>query len=221
VRAKMPLGNEEGSWGDGSSGHADRARLETWRPAAVIDSPIGRLGADASDRGVTRLCLLPADGASLHPALPIRRRARRYLEVLARQLAEYFDGRRHTFDVALDPTGTTFQRRAWDVVRRIPFGETWSYQEVARLLRQPHAPRAVGQANRRNPILLVIPCHRVIAADGTLGGYAVGEMLKRRLLAWEREGASLSKANEETGDFPQAVRSNPVCGSEKNFGKNF
>lgn len=107
------------------------------------------------------------------------------LPALRRQLADYLAGRRRAFDLPLAPQGTDFQRRVWRALQDIPHGETRSYADLARAVGSPQAMRAVGQANRRNPIGVVIPCHRVIAADGTLGGYAGGPDRKRRLLALE------------------------------------
>ena len=103
----------------------------------------------------------------------------------ARQLCDYLDGRRRGFDLPLAPEGTPFQRRVWDELRRIPFGETISYSELARRLGDPKLVRAVGVANGRNPISIVIPCHRVIGADGSLVGYGGGLERKRWLLQHE------------------------------------
>jgi methylated-DNA-[protein]-cysteine S-methyltransferase len=103
----------------------------------------------------------------------------------------YFAGELDAFDLDLDPQGTPFQRRVWDELRRIPFGETISYSELARRLGDPKLVRAVGVANGRNPISIVIPCHRVIGADGSLTGYAGG--LPRKQLLLELEGALLSQ----------------------------
>jgi methylated-DNA-[protein]-cysteine S-methyltransferase len=101
------------------------------------------------------------------------------------QLVEYFDGDRATFELSLAPTGTPFQLRVWDALRKIPYAATASYGEVAAAIGSPSASRAVGLANGRNPIAIVIPCHRVIGADGTLVGYGGGLDRKRRLLDLE------------------------------------
>jgi methylated-DNA-[protein]-cysteine S-methyltransferase len=103
------------------------------------------------------------------------------------QVLAYFAGKLRDFDLQLAPTGTPFQQRVWAALRQIPFGETRSYGEIAAALGS--SPRAVGRANATNPICLIIPCHRVIGADGSLTGFAFGEELKRRLL--EHEGALL------------------------------
>ncbi len=103
-----------------------------------------------------------------------------------RQLEAYLAGKRRDFTVALAPRGTSFQQRVWTALRAIPFGETRTYGQLAAQLGRPHASRAVGRANATNPICVVVPCHRVIGADGSLTGFAFGEDVKRRLLALER-----------------------------------
>jgi methylated-DNA-[protein]-cysteine S-methyltransferase len=102
-----------------------------------------------------------------------------------RQLAEYFDGTRCTFDLPLRMQGTDFQRRVWKVLTEIRYGETWSYGGLARHINKPNASRAVGLANGRNPIAIIVPCHRVIGADGSLTGFGGGIERKRWLLAHE------------------------------------
>jgi methylated-DNA-[protein]-cysteine S-methyltransferase len=108
------------------------------------------------------------------------------LATLKQQLDEYFRGERRAFDVAIDLTeGTAFQRAVWAELARIPYGATISYRELARRVGAPKAVRAVGSANGRNPVSILVPCHRVIAADGTLGGYGGGLATKRFLLDLE------------------------------------
>ena len=109
----------------------------------------------------------------------------RRLAPAARQLAEYFEGRRSAFDIRLDLNGTPFQLRVWEALRRIPWGETRSYREVALELGRPAAYRAVGGAVGNNPVSIVVPCHRVIGAGGQLVGYGWGLDRKRWLLAHE------------------------------------
>ena len=108
---------------------------------------------------------------------------------IAKQHPENCDGERRDFDLPLAPEGTEFQRAVWDELLRIPFGETISYLTLAQRVGRPKASRAVGQANGANPIALIIPCHRVIGADGTLTGYGGGLPLKQALLDFERRGA--------------------------------
>ncbi|MEX5709017.1 methylated-DNA--[protein]-cysteine S-methyltransferase [Parafrankia sp. FMc6] len=114
------------------------------------------------------------------------------LQAAAGQLAEYFAGRRTSFDLPLNPTGTDFQRKVWKALCDIPYAETISYGELARRLSQPGASRAVGLANGRNPISIIVPCHRVIGANGSLTGYGGGLERKRHLLAFEQQAAGLS-----------------------------
>ena len=101
------------------------------------------------------------------------------------QLGEYFEGRRQKFDLPLKPHGTEFQRSAWESLLSIPYGETRSYLQQAEYIHNPKAIRAIGQANSRNPIQIIIPCHRVIAKNGSLTGYAGGLKRKKRLLELE------------------------------------
>ena len=103
----------------------------------------------------------------------------------ARQMAEYFAGRRHAFELPLAPGGTPFQRRVWDEIAKIPYGETVSYAELARRAGAPGAARAAGAATGRNPLAIVVPCHRVVGTRGALTGYAGGMDRKARLLALE------------------------------------
>jgi len=103
------------------------------------------------------------------------------------QLDEYFDGRRKTFDLPLTLNGTDFQIDVWKALQNIPYGETRSYGQLAALIGTPRASRAVGMANNRNPIPIIIPCHRVIASNGSLSGYAGGVELKKRLLELEHQ----------------------------------
>ncbi len=107
-----------------------------------------------------------------------------------RQLAEYFAGARTEFDLPLAPEGTEFQRRVWEELTRIPYGQTISYGELARRIGQPGSARAVGLANGRNPISIVVPCHRVIGANGSLVGYGGGLPRKKALLAHEAARAA-------------------------------
>ena len=107
-----------------------------------------------------------------------------------REVTEYFAGTRRHFTVKLSPSGSPFQRGVWSALRRIPFGETRSYGQLAAELGNPAASRAVGRANATNPICLLVPCHRVIGADGSLTGFAFGEDIKRRLLEHERGGSA-------------------------------
>lgn len=117
-----------------------------------------------------------------------RRDAKRCRDA-ATQLGEYFAGKRREFELTLAPVGTDFQLRVWRALRAIPYGAVRNYGDIARVIGQPGAARAVGQANGCNPLPIVVPCHRVIASDGTSGGYSGGLAIKHRLLAIE--GAEL------------------------------
>jgi methylated-DNA-[protein]-cysteine S-methyltransferase len=105
----------------------------------------------------------------------------------ARQLGEYFSGKRRKFDIPLNPSGTEFQQAVWEALLSIPYGETRSYKQVAEMVGNPKGSRAVGMANNKNPISIIIPCHRVIGSNGALIGYAGGLDMKKGLL--ELEGA--------------------------------
>lgn len=141
----------------------------------TIETPIGPLTLQADEAAVTAI-RFGAVGAQ--DASPL-------LDAAEAQLREYFAGARRTFDLPLAPHGTAFQQRVWMVLRAIPYGETRTYGELAAAIGSPNASRAVGMANHRNPIPIVIPCHRVIGANGTLTGYAGGLEVKRKLLALE------------------------------------
>lgn len=146
----------------------------------VIDSPVGAIRLLGTDDAVTGI-YLPEQEA---PDAPVRETA--VLRRAAEQLAEYFAGTRTTFDLPLAPRGTAFQARVWQALATIPFGTTWTYGELARAIEQPSASRAVGAANGKNPISIVVPCHRVIGTSGALTGYAGGMDAKRWLLAHEQ-----------------------------------
>ncbi len=149
----------------------------------TINSPIGEL-------------MLVGDGETLHHLSmqggrrPLHRDAAwtrddRAFAGPVQQLEEYFTGARQTFDVPLSLAGNPFEQRVWRALRAIPYGETTSYGEIARRIGSPDAPRAVGLANGRNPVAVIVPCHRVIGADGSLTGYGGGLERKRLLLDLE------------------------------------
>ena len=104
----------------------------------------------------------------------------------AKQLEEYFSGKRRQFDVPLRPSGTSFQQAAWNGLLSIPYGETRSYKQVAQMIGNPNVSRAVGMANNKNPIWIMIPCHRVVGSTGELVGYAGGLEMKKKLLELEK-----------------------------------
>ena len=150
-----------------------------------VDSPIGRLLLHSDGTAVTGLYMdLPA-GQPCGMEAWVESPTSGPLPEAMRQLDEYFAGRRREFDIPLRLHGTEFQRRVWNVLLEIPYGATWSYGELARRIDKPNASRAVGLANGRNPISILVPCHRVIGADGSLTGYGGGLERKRWLLAHE------------------------------------
>lgn len=153
-----------------------------------VDTPIGELLLAGDDEALSMIAF---------PAGPMRRspdpdwvHSEQPFEEVKRQLAAYFDGSLQEFDLPLKPTGTEFQLAVLDELRRIPYGETTSYGEVARRIGRPKAVRAVGAANGRNPIPIVIPCHRVIGRNGALTGFGGGLDTKKALLRLEMENSS-------------------------------
>lgn len=164
---------------------------------AVMDTPIGPLRIIASQDAI--LCIEPA-GVQQKLAgrdadkIPADRiipgdPSGDLVEACKAELSEYFAGQRQDFDLPLNPEGTDFQKKVWQQLRQIPYGETRTYRELAEMTGSKEASRAVGMANHCNPILILIPCHRVIGADGSLTGYAAGLEAKRYLLDLEKGGA--------------------------------
>jgi methylated-DNA-[protein]-cysteine S-methyltransferase len=164
----------------------------------VVDSPVGRLTLLAIDGSLAGLYMddqrhRPPEeyfGPPHTELADARLPDAQLLAEATRQLEEYFDRRRTTFDLPLAPVGTPFRQAVWAALRTIPYGETASYGEIADQLGQPGAARAVGAANGRNPIGIVIPCHRVVGASGGLTGYGGGLERKRFLLALEQSPAA-------------------------------
>lgn len=164
----------------------------------TIDSPVGVLTLAAVDRGLRavlwaeepagRVALVGAecvdDADEVTPA-------RRVLGEATRQLHEYFEGARRRFDLPLDPVGTEFQQKAWQVLRTIPYGTTMTYGEQAARLGDRNKSRAVGSANGRNPIGIIVPCHRVVGSNGALTGFAGGMDAKAWLLRHEQGADTL------------------------------
>lgn len=151
-----------------------------------IDSPVGELKLVASDKGVAAI-LWENDNPDRVPLGPLMVESENpILRETERQLGAYFAGKLKTFTVPLDFKGTAFQRRVWEALLTIPFGETRSYGEIARQNGNPSASRAVGAANGKNPISIIAPCHRVIGSTGELTGFAGGLEAKERLLGLER-----------------------------------
>lgn len=149
----------------------------------TVDSPVGRLRLVADESGLRRL---EFEKDRFRDAPEDWREDAHALRDVSSQLAAYFAGRRKVFDFPLAPEGTPFQLQVWERLVEIPYGETISYGTLAQRVGNPAASRAVGLANGRNPIAIVIPCHRVIGSNGTLTGYGGGLPNKQKLLALER-----------------------------------
>ena len=139
-------------------------------------SPVGMLTITEEDGFITGILAGAEGGSSRETPL---------LAEAVRELNEYFAGTRKTFELPLAARGTVFQKRVWDALCRIPYGKTASYRDIAEAVGNPRGFRAVGNANGKNPLLIVVPCHRVIAADGSLGGYSAGLDIKKFLLEHE------------------------------------
>jgi methylated-DNA-[protein]-cysteine S-methyltransferase len=163
--------------------HTRRAiLLRAWD---LFDSPLGRMVVAAGDRGLAGVWFVGQKNRP-RPGRGLRRAPRHRLLVRAkRELAEYFSGRRRAFELPLEPQGTPFQRAVWKAIATVRYGETISYAELARRAGHAGAARAAAAAAARNPIGVVVPCHRIVAAGGALTGYAGGLAKKRALLALE------------------------------------
>ena len=148
---------------------------------ALLESPIGNLRLSASNKGLSRLEL-----PNKHKAkIASKNVSNKYLRKAIDELNKYFEGKLRRFTVKLDFEGTAFQKSVWNALLEIPYGKTISYGEMAHMIGNPKAQRAVGMANNRNPIAIIAPCHRVIGADGSLTGYGGGLPVKEWLLSHE------------------------------------
>ena len=155
---------------------------QTVRNHLVIASPVGKLRLVASEKG---LVAIDVRNKAKQVVTAKDASAQAILITTKKQLEQYFAGKRTSFDVALDLVGTEFQVQAWRALCRIPFGKTISYGQQAAKIKKPKAFRAVGSANGKNPIPIIVPCHRVVSSDGSLGGYSLGLKMKKQLLALE------------------------------------
>jgi methylated-DNA-[protein]-cysteine S-methyltransferase len=158
-----------------------------------LDSPLGTLVVEGDGEFITGLYLPQHKGWS-GPSADWQRSAAPFA-AMREQLAAYFSGDLRTFDLPLKPAGTLFQQRVWCELTRIGFGTTITYAQLAARVGQPSASRAVGHANGRNPISIIVPCHRVVGTGGKLTGYAGGLDKKQRLLDWEREASQSVRAS--------------------------
>jgi methylated-DNA-[protein]-cysteine S-methyltransferase len=157
-------------------------------------SPVGPLFLAVSTRGLVRI-EFEGRVQKLNPAILLQESEPALAPYLG-ELNEYFLGKRREFSMPLDLRGTAFQLACWRALLEIPYGETRSYRDIAEAIGHPHAYRAVGMSNNRNPVAIVVPCHRVIASSGSLCGYGGGLDLKRRLL--DLEHASLQSAGRDS-----------------------
>lgn len=167
---------------EAKAGSVETSGASTGSRHVTFDSPLGLMGVAANDAGLTYVHMgveeIPPEWGP-EEATPV-------LAAAEEQLTAYFAGDLKEFDLPLGAVGTAFQQRVWAELVKIPYGQTWSYLEVAERLGDRKAVRAVGLANGRNPIAIVVPCHRVIGANGKLTGYAGGLWRKERLLSLER-----------------------------------
>lgn len=168
------------------------------RTHTIVDSPLNLLTLVADDG---RLCgLYMVDQRHRPPDVELGVRDARPFAAVVVQLEEYFAGQRTAFDLDVAPEGTPFRQAVWDRLRAIPYGQTRTYGQLAEELGRPGAARAVGLANGANPIGIVVPCHRVVGADGSLTGYGGGLERKRRLLDLEQERTAPALFRPDVGD---------------------
>lgn len=145
---------------------------------AQIKGPLGVTVIEGDENGITKISVLDID-------VPVSETIPEPLKDAVEQIKEYFEGKRHTFDFLMNPQGTDFQKKVWKALLEIPFGKTTSYQELSIKLGDIKAIRAVAAANGKNPLWIVVPCHRVIGSDGSLTGYAGGLWRKKWLIEHE------------------------------------
>ena len=146
---------------------------------AYIETPLGVASISGDEHGIASISVTQENQDLLSEEVPL------HLKGAVQQLQEYFEGKRTTFDLNLNPSGTEFQKRVWKELLRIPFGKTVSYLDIAKKLGDPKTIRAAASANGKNPLWIVVPCHRVIGSDGSLTGYAGGLWRKKWLLEHE------------------------------------
>ena len=156
-----------------------------------LDTPLGLFEFMASEQGIRQAIFC---GEQVDGNIKAKSKINDMTALCKQQLIEYFSGQRQVFTVPLDPQGTEFQQSVWDCLAKIPFGTVKSYGEIAKMLNKPKASQAVGGANGRNPITLIVPCHRVIGANGSLTGYAGG--IERKLWLLNHEGVEVKQSND-------------------------
>ncbi|MVB13107.1 Methylated-DNA--protein-cysteine methyltransferase [Caprobacter fermentans] len=154
------------------------APVESGKACCIYETQIGKITVASDGDAITTVHFGALDPAEL--------RRSELTDRAAEEIGEYLSGKRTAFDLPVAPEGTAFQKRVWDALQTIPYGETRSYRQIAEQIGSPKASRAVGMANNKNPIAILIPCHRVVGADGSLVGYAAGLEIKKRLLTLEK-----------------------------------
>ena len=152
----------------------------------VINSPVGNLKLVASNKGLVAILWEKDSPRRVRLSELVANDRHPVLVKTERQLGEYFAGKRKAFSIALDLRGTRFQKDVWEALLAIPYGETRSYGQLAKQLGNPKATRAVGAANGRNPVSIIVPCHRVVGSSGELTGFAGGLETKAQLLTLEK-----------------------------------
>jgi len=173
----------------------------------TINSPLGKLRLVASEKGLVSILWENDDPKRVRLSELVKSETNGVLVQTERQLGEYFAGKRKSFTVPIDLRGTPFQRNVWEALLAIPFGKTTSYGELARQLGNPQAARAVGAATGKNPVSIVVPCHRVLGAAGKLTGFAGGLDAKMRLLALEQR----KPGRRSVGNAPEPIHT-PASG---------
>lgn len=154
------------------------------RNLAFIDTKIGKLAIEENGRAITDVYIVNEE---IEKDDSILLKETDLLKEASKQIKEYFEGNRQNFDLLLEPKGTEFQQKVWNALKEIHYGETKSYGEIAKMIGNEKAARAVGMANNKNPIMIIIPCHRVIGANRKLVGYSEGVDIKETLLNLEKD----------------------------------
>lgn len=152
----------------------------------IMKTPVGNLYLAASDQGLLSVSTDKLNSPLLK-SLDGNEKKFSFLKQAVSELNEYFRGKRKTFTIQLDTQGTAFQKSVWNELKKIPYGKTCSYTDIAKKINNEKAVRAVGSANGKNQFFIIVPCHRVVTASGALGGYAGGIKMKKDLLAFERQ----------------------------------
>lgn len=170
-----------------------------------LNTPLGLFEFMATEQGICQaiFCGNEACGDQASSIQQVESRKNDITALCKQQLTEYFAGNRQIFTIPLDPQGTPFQQSVWNCLAKIPFGTVKSYGEIAKLINKPKASQAVGGANGRNPITLIVPCHRVIGGDGSLTGYAGG--IERKLWLLHHEGVEVKQSKNITLDIKNVI----------------